>query len=217
MKVQKFVFNPYIENSYIVFNEGSNEAIAIDPGCYSSSEKKTLGAFLDEAGLSVKIILNTHLHSDHVFGNEFLEKRFGCESNACKLDQIPRAPLAPGERPKRRAYWPYLDAEPVISHYISDGDTFDVAGFKVETIATPGHSPGSVSFYFPHEQALFVGDVLEEGKPGSLEFIHANEADLRHSIARLLELPPETTVYFGHGEPEKLSELAPGLRTFLER
>lgn len=217
MKVQKFVFNPYVENSYILYQEGSGEAVAIDPGSYSSTERKTLTTFLDEAGLSVKIILNTHLHGDHIYGNECLEKKYGCPSNACKLDQIPREPLAPGEKPKRRAYWPFLDAEPVISNYIAEGDKFDVAGLKIETLATPGHSPGSVSFYLPEEKAVFVGDVLEEGGPGSLKFLYSSEADLRKSIAKLLELPAETTVYFGHGDPAKLGEISQGLRTFLER
>ena len=86
MKIEKFIFNPFHENTYLVYDEVTKDAVVIDCGCYTQKEKNTLLSFINQHQLTIKYVLNTHLHIDHIFGNKFLFSQFGIEPQAHKGD-----------------------------------------------------------------------------------------------------------------------------------
>lgn len=194
--IHRFVFNPFLENTYVV-NMGNGEAIVVDPGCQTRREKQELENFLRENQLNVRYCLNTHLHVDHIYGNELLKETFGALSVASIKDQIPREIT---ERPIRRRYWPFADTEPKVDVYVNDGEQLKVGNHEILILETPGHSPGSLSFYIPALEAVFVGDLLEKSSRGTLQYIYSSAEQMEQSIKKILELPLKTTIYYGHGD-----------------
>lgn len=194
--IHRFVFNPFLENTYVV-NMGNGEAIVVDPGCQTRREKQELENFLRENQLNVRYCLNTHLHVDHIYGNELLKETFGALSVASIKDQISREIT---EKPIRRRYWPFADIEPQIDRYVKDGDKLIVGENEIHILETPGHSPGSLSFYIPALEAVFVGDLLEKSSRGTLQYIYSSAEQMEQSIKKILELPLKTAIYYGHGD-----------------
>src|SRR6188768_374910 len=86
LKIQEFVFNPFEENTYVLYDE-THEAVIIDPGCYELEEKKELEDFIENNGLKVTTLLNTHGHTDHVLGNSFIKERFNVKLYIHKIDE----------------------------------------------------------------------------------------------------------------------------------
>lgn len=194
MHIQSFVFNPFRENTFVIY-EGK-ESIVIDPGCQTRKEQAELENFLVENKLSVSFVLNTHLHVDHIYGNQMLSEKFSAKVFAHARDDIERKePLT-----RKRQYWPFSDTRAHISEWISESSELSFSDSKIQILETPGHSAGSLSFYFPKEKIVFVGDVLERGALGSLEYIYSDERAMRHSAEKLLTLPGEVRLFFGHGE-----------------
>ncbi len=194
--IHRFVFNPFLENTYVV-NMGNGEAIVVDPGCQTRREKQELENFLRENQLNVRYCLNTHLHVDHIYGNELLKETFGALSVASIKDQIPREIT---EKPIRRRYWPFADTEPKVDVYVNDGEQLKVGNHEILILETPGHSPGSLSFYIPALEAVFVGDLLEKSSRGTLQYIYSSAEQMEQSIKKILELPLKTAIYYGHGD-----------------
>ena len=194
--IHRFVFNPFLENTYVV-NMGNGEAIVVDPGCQTRREKQELENFLRENQLNVRYCLNTHLHVDHIYGDEVLKENFGALSVASIKDQIPREIT---EKPIRRRYWPFADTEPKVDVYVNDGDRLVVGENEIHILETPGHSPGSLSFYIPALEAVFVGDLLEKSSRGTLQYIYSSAEQMEQSIKKILELPLKTAIYYGHGD-----------------
>lgn len=194
--IHRFVFNPFLENTYVV-NMGNGEAIVVDPGCQTRREKQELENFLRENQLNVRYCLNTHLHVDHIYGDELLKENFGALSVASIKDQIPREIT---EKPIRRRYWPFADTEPKVDVYVNDGDRLVVGENEIHILETPGHSPGSLSFYIPALEAVFVGDLLEKSSRGTLQYIYSSAEQMEQSIKKILELPLKTAIYYGHGD-----------------
>ena len=81
MEIKQFVFSPFQENTYVAFTD-TLEAMIIDPGCYSTEEEKQLRLFIEDKGLNVTHLVNTHLHLDHAFGNSFVEKTWNVKTEA---------------------------------------------------------------------------------------------------------------------------------------
>lgn len=194
--IHRFVFNPFLENTYVV-NMGNGEAIVVDPGCQTRREKQELENFLRENQLNVRYCLNTHLHVDHIYGNELLKETFGALSVASIKDQISREIT---DKPIRRLYWPFADTEPKVDVYVNDGEQLKVGNHEILILETPGHSPGSLSFYIPALEAVFVGDLLEKSSRGTLQYIYSSAEQMEQSIKKILELPLKTAIYYGHGD-----------------
>ena len=207
--IHRFVFNPFLENTYVV-NMGNGEAIVVDPGCQTRREKQELENFLRENQLNVRYCLNTHLHVDHIYGNELLKENFGALSVASIKDQIPREIT---EKPIRRRYWPFADTEPKVDVYVNDGEQLKVGNHEILILETPGHSPGSLSFYIPALEAVFVGDLLEKSSRGTLQYIYSSAEQMEQSIKKILELPLKTAIYYGHGDFSSIKAERSGLGT----
>lgn len=149
-------------NCYVLWDE-TKEAVVIDPGCFYDEEKQALKNFIIANGLTVKHLLNTHLHLDHIFGNPFMLKEFGLSAEANQADEywIEEAPK------QSRMFGFQLQEPPVpLGKYLYDGDTITFGNTSLEAIHVPGHSPGSLVYYCKADHCMFSGDVLFQGSIG---------------------------------------------------
>ncbi|MBO5849678.1 MAG: MBL fold metallo-hydrolase [Paludibacteraceae bacterium] len=197
MKIEKFIFNPFHENTYLVYDEVTKDAVVIDCGCYTQKEKNTLLSFINQHQLTIKYVLNTHLHIDHIFGNKFLFSQFGIEPQAHKgdielLERMQEQALAFGLSLKEK--------EQSIGNFIDEKNSLTIGESSIQFIHVPGHSLGSLCIYFPKEKWLFSGDVLFLRCIGRTDLPGGNYAQLIDGIHnKLLVLPKETRVFAGHG------------------
>jgi len=195
MQVQHFVFNPFMENTYVLFDE-SGECIIIDPGCYEREEENQLDKFITEKNLTVKKIINTHCHIDHVLGNAFAMRKY-------------QAPLYihPIEEHQLRAvksYAPnygfarYQNSE--ADSFINENDTVSFGNQQLDVLFVPGHSPGHIALYHKEQKVIIGGDVLFENSIGRTDLPGGDLDTLINSIhQKFFTLPDDVTVYCGHG------------------
>ena len=194
--VKCLTFNPFQENTYIVYNE-AKECIIFDPGCYTPQEKIVLSKFIEENQLTPVKLINTHCHLDHVFGNKFVENQYkiGLEihkgelpvlQNVPKLSELYGIPL-PDEM-----------SEP--QRFIEVGEIIRLGDHELIALFTPGHSPASLSFYCPTGQFIIAGDVLFEGSIGRTDLPGGDYNTLINSIKKeFFPLEDDVVVYPGHG------------------
>lgn len=196
MKIKKFVFNPFEENTYIVSDE-TKEAIVIDAGCLDKEEKRLLKEYIADNQLIIKYILNTHLHIDHQFGNRFLFENYFIAPLAGKEDEF----FLDTFREQTYFFGIKVQEEPApLGGYLIDNQKINFGNTSLQVFHVPGHSPGSMAFYFENEKAIFTGDVLFKGTIGRTDFEKGDfDTIIRSIIQRLLPLPDETVVYSGHG------------------
>ena len=196
MTIKTFTFSPFQENTYLVFDE-THEAVLIDAGCFNENEQNQLKNYIQENNLNLKRLLNTHLHLDHQFGNRFVTETYGIKPEAAKEDEflIDRMP-----NQARMFGLPFSGEAQVLGAHIIDNQEFSVGNMKFKALHVPGHSPGSMAFYFENEGVLFAGDVLFNGSIGRTDLEQGDYATLIRAIQnRLLPLPDSTVVYSGHG------------------
>ena len=195
LTVKTFTFNPVQENTYVLYNE-KKECCIIDPGCYFSEERDRLKTDIEKTGLNPVLLLNTHCHLDHIFGNKFVHETWGLDLHIHEKEKIV---LANGPASGLRFQLPFENYEgPLI--YIKEGENIKLGDEELEVFFTPGHSPGSVSFY--HEAGGFVigGDVLFNGSIGRTDLPGGDYDTLVNSIqTKFFTLPDDTKVYSGHG------------------
>jgi hydroxyacylglutathione hydrolase len=191
MDVRMFTVGPVAENCFLFRRDGSDKALIVDPG---EEAPKLLGA-IEQLGVELEGILLTHTHFDHVGAVAPVARATGAEVWVPAIEKPVLADIMsfvpwPGFGP----YESY-DAE----HTLSGGEKLELAGFEIDVLFTPGHSPGHVTFSIPDEQALFSGDVLFQGSVGRTDLPGGDWGTLLESIRTLVEsFPPETTVYPGH-------------------
>ena len=186
-----FTVGPVMENCFLFRRDGSDRALIVDPG---EEAPKLLGA-IDELGVQLDAILLTHTHFDHVGAVAPVAEATGAEVWVPEIEKPVLADIM------RFVPWdgfgPYesYDAE----HTLSGGERLELAGFEIDVLFTPGHSPGHVTFSIPDEEVIFSGDVLFQGSVGRTDLPGGDWPTLLESIRSLVEgLPEETTVYPGH-------------------
>ncbi len=196
MTIKTFTFNPFQENTYLIFDE-SKEALLIDAGCISENEKMLLKTFIDTNKLFLKRVINTHLHLDHQFGNKFLFDNYGIAPEACKEDDF----LLDNVIAQARSFGFRVEEEAQpLGRYISDNQLIKFGNSTLLSIHVPGHSPGSMAFYSEDDGILISGDVLFQGSIGRTDLPRGDYATLILSITKkLLPLPDSTVIYCGHG------------------
>lgn len=196
MKLKTFVFNPVEENTYLLYDE-TGECIIIDAGCFYPEEKAELKQFIEEKQLTVKRLINTHLHFDHCFGANFVIDTYNVELEAHLGDEEFLKRL-----PEQAAKFGFRITEesPKISRYIQENDIITFGNQSMRAIHVPGHSPGSIVFYSEEQGCAFVGDVLFQRSVGRTDLPGGNFELLKSSIqTKLYTLPDETRVFSGHG------------------
>ena len=195
LQIQSFVFSPIQENTYILFNE-FNQCIVIDPGCYFDSEKETLKNFIQQNGLTPLMLLNTHCHLDHVFGNKFVAENYGLRLQLHEKEKLVLS-YAPTAGLMYNMPFDNYAGEFIV---LKEGDKILLGQDELEIIEAPGHSPGSICFYCRKQNFVIGGDVLFERSIGRTDLPGGDHQTLLKSIRRkLFVLPDETVVHNGHG------------------
>lgn len=194
LHIRTIVSMPFEENTYVVSRPGSTECVVIDPGL----QPELIEECLREESLTVRAILNTHGHADHIAGNEAMKQL------------APDAPLIIGAGDVRMlsdadanlsAGFGFAVVSPPADRTVQEGDTIEAAGLVFRVLDIPGHSPGHVVFVHEGEpKEVFGGDVLFRGSIGRYDFPGSNGPLLLEGIRRkLYSLPEDTVVYPGHG------------------
>jgi len=200
--IKCFQFSPIQENTYLLFNEFNN-CIIIDPGCYFEEEREILAQYILSNQLKPQILLNTHCHLDHVFGNKFVAEKYH---------------LTPQIHPNEKQVLDYAPTSGLIYNmpfdnyvgslkYIEAGEKIQLDNDELISIFTPGHSPGSLSFYCKSQDFIIGGDVLFQRSIGRTDLPGGNFETLISSIRNeLFVLPDETIVYSGHGRTTNIGD-----------
>ena len=195
LTIKQFTFNPVQENTYVIYHE-KGECCIVDPGCYFSNERNELKNFIAQHQLRPKYLLNTHCHLDHVFGNKFVSEEYGLvlhfhANEKLVFDNAPASGLMFG--------LPFDHYQGKVI-YIDESSTITLGDEQLEVLFTPGHSPGSVSFYNKRQGFVIGGDVLFRMGVGRTDLPGGNFDILMNSIrTKLFVLPAAVIVYSGHG------------------
>lgn len=193
-RVKVITSAPFDENSYLLWKDGSREAMVVDPGF----EPDPILGFLDREGLTLTAILNTHGHVDHIAGNEAMKRAF------------PDAPIVIGRNEAGMLLDPKANlseafgmplVSPPADRLLDHDERFGIAGFDFEIREIPGHSPGSIIFLCRDVARPFVigGDVLFAGSVGRTDLGGDGPLLFAGIRSKLFDLPDETEVLPGHG------------------
>ena len=193
--LKTFTFSPIQENTYVLYND-RKQCCIIDPGCYFQEEREELKTDIEKTGLTPVLLLNTHCHLDHVFGNRFVSETWGLLPHIHPLEKpvLDRAGIS-GER------WqlPFDNYEGEVV-YINAGEEIRIGEESLQVRFAPGHSPGSVAFYHEAGSYIIGGDVLFNGSIGRTDLPGGDQPTLVESIRReFYTLPDATKVWPGHG------------------
>ena len=198
LQLESFVFNPFAENTYVVYDDHTKECVIIDPGCSNAGEENELFGFIDSHRLKPLMVISTHGHIDHIIGNGAVKKRYGIPVAAHSNVKNDYA------HAKQQATWFGLSSEgdfDMPDRDLEDGEVIKVGESTLEVISTPGHAIGSISLYAEIEGWVFTGDALFCRSIGRTDLPGGNYEQLRTNIIeRLFRLPDDTEVYSGHGE-----------------
>jgi hydroxyacylglutathione hydrolase len=191
MDVRMFTVGPVAENTFIIRRDNSDRALIVDPG---DEAEKLLGA-VEALGVTLDGILLTHTHFDHVGAVAPVARATGAEVWVPEIEAFVLADI------NRFVPWPGIgpfesyEAE----HTLKGGERLELAGFEIDVLFTPGHSPGHVTFSIPDETTIFSGDVLFQQSIGRTDLPGGDHPTLLESIRMLVDtLPAETTVHPGH-------------------
>lgn len=195
LTVKTFTFNPVQENTYLLYND-QGDCCIIDPGCYFDEEKNRLRQAIENAGLRPVLLLNTHCHLDHVFGNQFVADTWGLQPH---IHEKERPVLDRAAEAGLRWQLPFVNYTGPV-HLLEAGDLVKLGDDSMNVLFTPGHSPGSISFHNAAQHFVIGGDVLFQGSIGRTDLPGGDYDTLIDSIkTQLLPLPDDTIVYSGHG------------------
>jgi hydroxyacylglutathione hydrolase len=195
MNVRMFTVGPVQENCFILWQEDSKKALIVDPG---DEAPKLLNA-ISELGLELEAILVTHCHFDHIGA---VAPVAGATGAPVYISEIEAPVLANVMQWVPPGFGPFESYQ--AEHKLKGGEKLELAGFEIDVLFTPGHSPGHVTYSLPDQQAIFSGDVLFQSSVGRTDLPGGDWGTLLASIGQLVETLPaekdgsDTTVYPGH-------------------
>lgn len=195
ISLRAFTFNPFSENTYVVW-DGSRKALIIDPGMSDASEERELSDFIDDEGLTPVWLVNTHAHLDHVLGNDFVKKQYDVPFVAHRkaVDTLRMASTA------AQLYGIPYKGSPEPDQFIEEGEKLHFGKSTFDILFVPGHAPGHIALVNHASKTVIAGDVLFDGSVGRVDLPGGDGALLRDSIQqKMYALPDEFTVYCGHG------------------
>ena len=194
LTIQSFAVMPFDENCYVV-SDDTGEGVVIDPGGMA----KQILAYIREAKISVKAVLDTHGHCDHIGANDAIRDETGAPLYIHKED----AAMISDMKLNLSAFMGFRVISRPAEHLLSEGDNISFGQSELEVIHTPGHTKGGVCFV--GEGVAFTGDTLFAGSIGRSDFPGGSERDLIGNIKqKLLVLPDDMKVYSGHGPSSEI-------------
>lgn len=197
LQIRSFVFNPFSENTYVVYNDHKN-AFIIDPGNFSTEETRLLQNFIEENGLKIQNILLTHAHIDHVLG---LQTVYNLYNVPVLLHETEKEILERNPMDANRFGFFFKPFEGEIQ-FLKENEVLKLDEDEFKILHVPGHSPGHIAFHNEAQKFVVSGDVLFEGSIGRTDLYKGNHAQLLESIrTKLFILDGDTKVYNGHGNP----------------
>jgi hydroxyacylglutathione hydrolase len=195
MEIYKFVFSPIEVNTYILADKSGDCAI-IDCGCYSIKESARLEKFINDKKIIPVLLLNTHCHLDHLFGNKFILEQYNLKTFSGREDELNRL----NSVQHAMLFGLEMDDPPEPGGFIEDNQVITFGTTKLVALHVPGHSAGSMAFYSAEDCCVFTGDALFAGSIGRTDLPGGDYDTLINSIrTKLFVLPPDTIVYPGHG------------------
>ncbi len=201
LKVHVFTFNDFMENTIIVWDDESNEAAVIDPGNSNAEEDKKLSDFIEQNNLSVKYLINTHCHIDHILGLKFVKKKF----NPVFLAPSEDLELLKSAEGQGAAFGMMMNTPPIPDEFINEDEQILLGKINGKFLFTPGHTPGEFCLYFEKEKICITGDVLFKESIGRTDLWGGNYNTLMNSInTKLMMLPDDVEIYPGHGEKSSI-------------
>ena len=196
LRIQTFEVNPLHENCYVI-NDETKECVIIDCGALTETEQNAVIAYINEEGLKPVHNLGTHGHLDHHFGDAAILSAFNLQPEVAEGDKVLM------QHPKEAAlHMLGMDLNidlPAGNLKLTENEDIKFGSHTFKIIRTPGHSPGSVSFYCAEENVLFTGDTLFKGSIGRTDFPGGSMFQIISSLRELAQLPDKTIVYPGHG------------------
>lgn len=197
LHIKSFVFNPFSENTYIIYNN-ERRAFIVDPGNFSDAETQQLQNFIRENGLTVQNILLTHAHIDHVLGLQWAHDTYKVPVMLHEIEKeiLDRNPI---DANRFGFFFKPFSGE---IKFLNEKEMISLGEDQLEVFHVPGHSPGSVAYYSKESGLTLSGDVLFEGSIGRTDLFKGNHEQLIASVSeKLFTLPDDTKVYSGHGNP----------------
>jgi hydroxyacylglutathione hydrolase len=195
MKIKKFTFGPFQENTYVLYDD-SNQCVIIDPGCYEAGEQNELYSFIKNSALSPVILLNTHCHLDHISGNAFVFEKFQLRPWVHSAE----IPILNMQEYTSLMYGLQCEKSPAPEKFLSEGVNIEFGNSILEVIFSPGHSPGHVVFFNKAENVLIGGDVLFYNSIGRTDLPMGDHNTLISSIKnKIFPLGDDVRVYSGQG------------------
>ncbi|MBK5133309.1 MBL fold metallo-hydrolase [Candidatus Bathyarchaeota archaeon] len=187
MKIKSFIVGGLSTNCYIV-SDLEKEAIIIDPGIETHNDLSKITNYIKENSLEIKVIVNTHGHSDHISGNIIIQKKYNCPICIHEKDAPFLENLIESSRLRR----------------LIEGDILSFGKSNLEIISTPGHTPGGISLV--GEKVVFTGDTLFSKGIGRMDFPGGSKIDMKKSLKKIIALPEKYIVYPGHGSSSTIGE-----------
>lgn len=195
--IEKFTFNPFSENTYILYDDDQN-AFIVDPGNIQDHETKALADFIENHQLKVQNIILTHAHIDHVLGLQWAYDTYkkAVIMHQTEKEVLDRNPMTASN------YGFFMKPMDVDIEYVKEGDVLRLGIEELKIYEVPGHSPGHIAFHNEEGKFVISGDVLFEGSIGRTDLFKGDHEQLLKSIReKIFVLDPETKVYSGHGNP----------------
>jgi hydroxyacylglutathione hydrolase len=200
LSIQKFVFNSFYVNSYLLY-DGSGECIIIDASCHEDFEKEQLSEFIESKKLKLTRNISTHCHVDHVLGNEFIASRYGILPEYHQAGE----PFFLVIRDVAASLGFRLGMIPNPKGFLTEGDLIKVGNSSLKVLYTPGHAEGSICLYQEEQKFVITGDVLFRDTIGRTDLPTGDYDQLVRSIReKLFTLPDDVIVYPGHGPETKI-------------
>lgn len=196
MKYQTFIFSPFQENTYVLYDD-TKACVIVDPGNFSPDEDEQLEMFIFKNELKPEYIIQTHNHLDHLFGARNVAEKYqiplACHADDVEWIQHFKATCA--------GYGLEMDENPPMpARFLTHGEIFTFGDSQLEVIHVPGHSAGGVAFYNQADGLLFCGDILFQNSIGRTDLPGGSHEQLISGIKeKLWVLPDETQVFSGHG------------------
>lgn len=202
LRIKLFTFNPFLENTYIVWDTTSRDGVVFDPGMSTPEEESDFSGYLESKKINLRACINTHCHLDHIWGNGFVKKTYNVPFIIPELE----LPLFNAYKTQGSSFGVEIPEQPKVDMYINTEEKLRFGEITLQPLFTPGHSPGEFSFYIENSKYMIVGDVIFQEGIGRTDLWGGNLQILINSINNKIFSYPDSTILLpGHGEDTTIS------------